>query len=154
MRAATRLALGAKLAAAGLALAACAPQEDAGAARAEGEAIPIAAPAAARAPDPAGRSPYFDEPVLPPGGISVALTGSDPEAPRALGLWRSDRARGEPELLQVAASDREGRFDFGQWLVPVAGAEWTVAPIERGDPASAPERSRLRLSLGAAGRAR
>jgi hypothetical protein len=94
------------------------------------------------------RAPYFEVDAAPAHAISLALRGSDPLAPRALGLWRLRTAH-PPELVSVTASSRAGTFDFGQVLIPIRGAEWAVAPIERSDPESAPARSRLALATPA-----
>lgn len=91
------------------------------------------------------RAPYFEIDAPPARAISLALHGTDPLAPRALGLWRLHGAR-TPELVAVTASDRSGSFDFGQVLIPARGAEWAVAPIERADAANAPARSRLAIA--------
>ncbi len=147
MRAASRLVLSAALAAASALPCACAPPREGAASAAEPARLEAAGAGAGWAREGFAPEPYFDAVALAPGALSLALTGSDPGAPRALGLWRSDRGSAGPELLRVTASDPQGRFDFGQWLVPKAGAEWTVAPIDTAAPHSTPASSRLHRSL-------
>lgn len=79
---------------------------------------------------------------LPEGPIDASVfraTGSDPQAPRPLVLWRRD---GEvTRRLAETRSTPDGRFDFGLTPLPLTNAEF--AATGRDEPAPT-ERSRFR----------
>jgi len=86
-------------------------------------AMAVALPSAGRAQ---GREVRVDPLVVEADDQSLRITGHDPDAPRALVLWRFEA--GAFRRLATRQSAADGRFDFGEQSWPISSHRLHVVP--------------------------
>jgi hypothetical protein len=80
----------------------------------------------------------LDPPTLDPHALSFRATGTDPDPPRYLVLWRL--SKGNPVRLNSTRSGVGGRFDFGQVPIPISEGTFHVSPRDEAPDFSRPLR--------------